>query len=107
VGPGSSARDYDAVGVPFDERWKRLDEAVETLRALWREDGSPFEGNFYSTEGIVAEPRPLRQPGPPIWIGSWGSEAGLRRTAPGRRLARLGLQHQERSPMRGLDWKNT
>jgi len=23
----------------------------------------------------------LRQPGPPIWMGSWGSAAGLRRTA--------------------------
>ena len=81
VGPGSSARDYAAAGIPFEERWKRLDEAVEVLRALWCEDGPPFRGNFYSTEGIALEPRPLRQPGPPIWIGSWGSEAGLRRTA--------------------------
>lgn len=81
VGPGSSARDYDAVGVPFEERWKRLDEAVEALRALWREGGPPFEGDFYSTEGIVPEPRPSRQPGPPVWLGSWGSEAGLGRTA--------------------------
>jgi len=81
VGPGSSARDYDAVGVPFEERWKRLDEAISALRALWRDDGPPFEGNFYTTEGIVLDPRPLRQPGPPVWIGSWGSEAGLRRTA--------------------------
>ena len=81
VGPGSSARDYAATGIPFEERFKRLDESVETLRALWREDGPPFRGEFYSTEGIVLEPRPSRQPGPPIWIGSWGSEAGLRRTA--------------------------
>ena len=81
VGPGSSARDFAAAGIPFEERWKRLDEAVQMLRSLWREDGPPFRGNFYSTEGIVLEPRPLRQPGPPIWIGSWGSEAGLRRTA--------------------------
>ena len=81
VGPGSSARDYEAVNVPFEERWKRLEEAVEALRALWREDGPPFRGDFYSTEGIAAEPRPVRQPGPPIWVGSWGSEAGLRRTA--------------------------
>ena len=34
VGPGSSRRDYDAVGVPFDDRWKRFDEAVAILRAL-------------------------------------------------------------------------
>ena len=81
VGPGSSARDYEAAGVPFEERFKRLDEAVETLRALWREDGRQFRGTFYSTEGLVLEPQPSRQPGPPIWIGSWGSEAGLRRTA--------------------------
>jgi probable F420-dependent oxidoreductase len=81
AGPGSSARDYAAVGIPFEERFKRLDEAVETLRALWREDGPPFRGEFYSTEGVDLDPRPPRQPGPPIWIGSWGSEAGLRRTA--------------------------
>jgi probable F420-dependent oxidoreductase len=79
VGPGSSARDYAAVDVPFEERWKRLDEAVQTLRALWQREGPPFKGKFYSTEGVTLEPYPLQQP--PLWIGSWGSEAGLRRAA--------------------------
>src|SRR5215204_2069656 len=82
VGPGSSARDYAAVGIPFEERWQRLDEAVHTLRALWHRDSPPFRGEFYSTEGVTLEPYPAQRPGgPPIWIGSWGSEAGLRRTA--------------------------
>jgi alkanesulfonate monooxygenase SsuD/methylene tetrahydromethanopterin reductase-like flavin-dependent oxidoreductase (luciferase family) len=79
VGPGSSQRDYEAVGVPFDERWKRLDEAVLALRALWAPDSEPFHGTYYSTTGISLEPRPAQQGGPPIWIGSWGSQAGLRR----------------------------
>ena len=79
VGPGSSAKDYEAVGVDFDERWKRLDDAVPALRALW--SGQDYVGRFYSTEGIRLEPLPAQRPGPPIWIGSWGSEAGLRRTA--------------------------
>jgi probable F420-dependent oxidoreductase len=79
VGPGSSARDYAAVGVPFEERWKRLDEAVRALRTLWCGEGPPFRGEFYSTEGVTLEPHPAQRPGPPIWIGSWGSEAGLRR----------------------------
>jgi probable F420-dependent oxidoreductase len=79
VGPGSSDRDYAAVGVPFEERWKRLDEAVQALRALWQGEGPPFRGEFYSTEGVTLEPYPAQRPGPPIWIGSWGSEAGLRR----------------------------
>jgi probable F420-dependent oxidoreductase len=81
VGPGSSERDYELVGVPFEERWKRLDEAVDTLRAHWRADDVPFEGTFYSTAGFALAPTPVQRPGPPIWIGSWGSPAGLRRVA--------------------------
>jgi probable F420-dependent oxidoreductase len=81
VGPGSSARDYAAAGIPFEERWKRLDEAVRALRALWVREAPPFEGEFYSTEGLTLEPYPAQRPAPPIWIGSWGSEAGLRRAA--------------------------
>ena len=81
VGPGSSPRDYATVGIPFEERWKRLDEAVLALRALWRRGASPFKRQFYSTEGTELEPYPAHDPGMPIWIGSWGSAAGLRRTA--------------------------
>lgn len=81
VGPGSSEADYEAVGVDFSERWSRLEEAVHTLRALWHPTGEAFVGRFYSTEGITLAPTPARLEGPPIWMGSWGSEAGLRRTA--------------------------
>jgi alkanesulfonate monooxygenase SsuD/methylene tetrahydromethanopterin reductase-like flavin-dependent oxidoreductase (luciferase family) len=68
VGPGSSERDYDAVGVPLDDRWKRFDDATAELRALLQED-SPLA------------PAPRRKGGIPVWIGSWGSKAGLRRVA--------------------------
>ena len=81
LGPGPSARDYELVGLRFEERWKRLDEAVQTLRAYWRGDNVAFEGTFYSSAGFTLEPRPAQRPGPPIWIGSWGSAAGLKRVA--------------------------
>lgn len=81
LGPGSSAADYAAAGIPFEERWKRLDETVGALRALWRGNATPFVGEFYTTKDVVLEPGPAQHPCPPIWIGSWGSEAGLRRTA--------------------------
>jgi alkanesulfonate monooxygenase SsuD/methylene tetrahydromethanopterin reductase-like flavin-dependent oxidoreductase (luciferase family) len=67
VGPGSSARDYELVGIPFDERWKRFDEALRVLRPLLK--------------GETLEPGPAREGGIPLWIGSWGSAAGLRRVA--------------------------
>jgi alkanesulfonate monooxygenase SsuD/methylene tetrahydromethanopterin reductase-like flavin-dependent oxidoreductase (luciferase family) len=81
VGPGSSQQDYDAVGLDFGERWARLDESIEVLKALWRRDADPFVGRFYSTAGLHLEPRPVRDEGPQIWVGSWGSDVGLRRTA--------------------------
>ena len=81
LGPGSSAADYAAAGIPFEERWPRFDEAIRALRSLLRDDEPEFEGRFYSTAGVTLEPRPLAPDGPPIWLGSWGSAAGLRRVA--------------------------
>jgi alkanesulfonate monooxygenase SsuD/methylene tetrahydromethanopterin reductase-like flavin-dependent oxidoreductase (luciferase family) len=68
VGPGSSERDYDAAGVPYGDRWRRFDEATAQLRALLSSDSS-------------LAPAPRRDGGIPIWLGSWGSDAGLRRVA--------------------------
>jgi alkanesulfonate monooxygenase SsuD/methylene tetrahydromethanopterin reductase-like flavin-dependent oxidoreductase (luciferase family) len=80
VGPGSSRRDYEAANLRFDERWPRLDEAIRVLRAQLKIGEPAFEGRFYSAK-VALEPRPNRPEGPPIWIGSWGSDAGLRRVA--------------------------
>jgi alkanesulfonate monooxygenase SsuD/methylene tetrahydromethanopterin reductase-like flavin-dependent oxidoreductase (luciferase family) len=81
VGPGSSAGDYAAAGIGFEERWPRFDEAVRALRALLHGDRAGFEGQFYSTRGVVLDPPPVRSSGPPVWVASWGSPAGLRRVA--------------------------
>ncbi len=81
VGPGSSARDYAAVGVPFAERWRRFDEVLPALRALLRGDADGVDGAFYRTRGVLLEPPPVRPGGPPVWVASWGSSAGLKRVA--------------------------
>jgi alkanesulfonate monooxygenase SsuD/methylene tetrahydromethanopterin reductase-like flavin-dependent oxidoreductase (luciferase family) len=81
IGPGSMELEYEISRIPFEERWKRFDEMAMSLRALLQPSESPFIGNFYSTEGINLEPKPVQQPKLPIWIGSWGSDAGLRRVA--------------------------
>ena len=81
VGPGSLPQDYALVGVAFEERWKRLEEAIKLLRSLLQRTAPPFRGQFYAEASIPLEPFPAQEPGVPIWIGSWGSQAGLRRVA--------------------------
>jgi alkanesulfonate monooxygenase SsuD/methylene tetrahydromethanopterin reductase-like flavin-dependent oxidoreductase (luciferase family) len=81
VGPGSSERDYNAIGVPYEERWQRFDEAVAILRSLLRGDPPPDISRHYPLPDSPLAPAPRRPGGVPIWIGSWGSKAGLRRVA--------------------------
>jgi alkanesulfonate monooxygenase SsuD/methylene tetrahydromethanopterin reductase-like flavin-dependent oxidoreductase (luciferase family) len=82
VGPGSSERDYELAGIPFAERWPRFDEAVAVLRTLLRGEPPPAASRFYPLPaGLELAPAPLRPGGIPVWIGSWGSRAGLARVA--------------------------
>jgi alkanesulfonate monooxygenase SsuD/methylene tetrahydromethanopterin reductase-like flavin-dependent oxidoreductase (luciferase family) len=75
LGPGSSKADYEAVGVPFEQRWQRFDEAARLIKAMLQ----PGAGGGGS--GVELLPPPPQRGGIPLWIGSWGSRAGLRRVA--------------------------
>ena len=81
VGAGSSRSDYEALGAAFESRWQRFDEAVTLLRALLGGVQPPAGGKHFT----VPEARLLPVPRPggavPLWVGSWGSTAGMRRVA--------------------------
>jgi alkanesulfonate monooxygenase SsuD/methylene tetrahydromethanopterin reductase-like flavin-dependent oxidoreductase (luciferase family) len=81
VGPGSSERDFDAIGMPYRERWERFEEAVRILRFLLRGDPAPETLRHYALPASQLAPAPRRPGGIPLWIGSWGSKTGLRRVA--------------------------
>ena len=82
VGPGSSKGDYEACGIPFEERWSRFTEALQIIRSLLQENSSRnFSGNHYNYQDIIIEPKSIQKPNPPIFIGSWGSDVGLKRVA--------------------------
>src|SRR5215207_3272353 len=73
VGPGSSKRDYDLLGVPFDERWRRLDEAIAALRALLEREPPAADSRFYPLPHDAAlAPGPPQPRRIPLWLGSWG-----------------------------------
>ena len=82
LGPGSSERDYSAMGVPFEERWKRFDEAIALLRALLTGAPLPGDMHYYPVPSdLKLEPGRGHERSIPLWIGSWGSKGGLARVA--------------------------
>ena len=75
VGMGWHKVEFDFMGVPFEGRGRRADEAIRLMRALW--NGEPdFEGELWSFHDATSEPHP--SPIPEIWVGG-SSERALRR----------------------------
>jgi alkanesulfonate monooxygenase SsuD/methylene tetrahydromethanopterin reductase-like flavin-dependent oxidoreductase (luciferase family) len=81
VGEGSTKSDFDALGLAFPERRKMLEDGVAALRKLLCETKVSHQGPYYHFDDVTIAPRSIQQPGPPIWLSSWGSPVGLRRVA--------------------------
>ncbi len=97
VGAGWSELEYAAVGADFATRGRRLDEALDLFRVLWRDDPASFEGQFRSFTDIRLLPKPASPI--PIWIGG-GSEAAYRRAvAKGDGFQLIGVTPEQAAPV--------
>jgi alkanesulfonate monooxygenase SsuD/methylene tetrahydromethanopterin reductase-like flavin-dependent oxidoreductase (luciferase family) len=70
--------EFEAMGVPVQERGARMNEVLRLLKRLWTEEHVTNEGRFYPLNDVTLLPRPLQQPHPPIWVAG-RREAAMRR----------------------------
>src|SRR5215831_19177796 len=77
---GENPKEFELAGVPHRERGARVTEGIDVVRALWRDTPASFRGRFSRFEAVSIDPKPVQQPGPPIWIGG-RSDAALVRAA--------------------------
>ena len=75
---GENPKEFELCGVPHRERGARVTEAIDVVRTLWRDTPASFKGRFTQFENVSIDPKPVQQPGPPIWIGG-RSDAALAR----------------------------
>ena len=71
--------EYDALGVPFKTRGKRLDEQLEALAAVWQSSPAEFHGEFFSFAETYLEPKASRPVGPTLWFGGESLHGALLR----------------------------
>lgn len=78
AGVGWMEDEFAALGVPFRERGRRMDEGIAMMRAVWSEDPVSFAAK--TIPSVIDEMRMLPKPEKPIpiWIGGT-SEPALRR----------------------------
>lgn len=79
AGVGWLKEEFEALGVPFHERGKRLDEGLAMMKAVWTQDPVTFHAKTIAAkiEGMTMTPMPVSPI--PLWFGA-KSEAALRRT---------------------------
>lgn len=80
VGIGWLKEEFDALGVPWEDRAGRTLECLGVMKSLWCDEVSSFEGKYYSIKAAYQNPKPVQQPHPPIIFGG-ESDAALRRVA--------------------------
>ncbi len=81
AGIGWWREEFEALGTPFPDRGRRMDEYLEVIRQCWMEDHPLFAGRYYCLPDVGFYPKPLqaRDGGrPPVWIGAYSSP-GFRR----------------------------
>jgi len=81
VGIGWHEAEYDAVGVPFQSRGKRLDECLEVCQLLWREQAASYSGSTFGFTRLHQMPKPAQPDGVPIWVSGRLNDAVVRRIA--------------------------
>ena len=79
VGIGWNDVEFEALGMNFHDRGKRMEEQVALLRQLWTEPLITFSGADHTISDAGLNPLPVQQP-IPIWFGG-RADAALRRTA--------------------------
>ena len=70
VGQGYRDLEFESFGVRKRDRRRRMSESVQVIRKLWSGDNVTFDGEFVKLEGVTIAPKPVQQPGPPVFIGA-------------------------------------
>lgn len=84
IGAGWYEPDYRAYGYEYPdgpERLRRLREAVQIIRAMWTQEETTFEGNYYQVHCAMNRPKGVQQPHIPMLIAGGGEQVTLKLVA--------------------------
>ena len=89
IGIGWLEDEFRALGIPFEERVARTEEACAALRTLWKPGAHAFKGDYYAWEALESNPKPVQPGGVPIVVGGHVLGAARRAARSSLRVLRI------------------
>jgi alkanesulfonate monooxygenase SsuD/methylene tetrahydromethanopterin reductase-like flavin-dependent oxidoreductase (luciferase family) len=74
-GAGWREIEFEAFGVPFEERGARMTEYLDIVTSLLEPGPTTYDGEFFSFEAFELTPRPVQEPRPELLLGGVGKHA--------------------------------
>lgn len=68
VGIGWNEVEYEALGMRFTDRGRRIEEQIAVMRALWTQEIVDFRGRWHRIDRAGLDPLPVQRP-IPVWMG--------------------------------------
>ena len=78
IGAGYLHQEFAALGIKFEDRGAKTDEAIDAMRELWTSENPVYAGQFVNFANIQSRPLAYQAGGPPIIVGG-ASAAAYRR----------------------------
>ena len=106
VAPGYVEEEFAGLMVPYEERFKRFEEALDLMQLAWKGEPFSFSGRFFEVPETRLSPAPVQAGGPPLWYGVSGPAAAAPGRPAGRGAGHLAAAHDRRgarapAPVRG------
>lgn len=90
LGQGYWVSEFDSFGISRRQRASRLREGTEIIDRCFREENFSYDGKYFTLSDIELNPRPIQQPGPPIWVAAMAENTVRRVAQQGYHLAGSG-----------------
>ncbi len=71
LGGGWSPDEFEAIGVPMSGRGRRAEEALQVIKAIWRDNPVEFEGRYFRVPESYFDLKPVQKPRPPIYMAAY------------------------------------
>jgi probable F420-dependent oxidoreductase len=69
VGGGWNQDEMEHHGTDYATRFKRVRESIEAMKEIWTKESAEYHGEFVNFDPMIARPKPVQKPHPPIHVG--------------------------------------